>query len=139
MFGILAVFLLRMLWDDWAMLRGDGVRVEAEVVRHQRRDSNSAAQSGQSDNISRNTVMAAPIYRFIAQDGSTHEVPDNVWSANESGLPAIGSRVTLTYLPRAPERATRVTVWPVAGRYAGVLGMMAVFGALWQGWLDFHF
>ncbi len=131
--ALLALFLVKFLWEDWRMLRGDSIAIEATVIEHAHRltqvGSGTHSRGTGSGGIITDSWTA--VYRFTASDGRVHDVPDAVWSTNQGSVPAIGSKVTLRYFPEAPEQAAPYTLIRRAIAYAAVLGMMGAMAYVW--------
>jgi hypothetical protein len=131
--ALLSLFLLKFLWEDWHVLRGDSVTVEAEVVEHRSKLANVGSgifARGTSGSGILTTSWNA-VYAFTTPDGATHRVYDPVWGTNQAAVPPIGSTMTLRYLPRSPESAAPYTFVRRFWAYAAVLGMMGALAFAW--------
>ncbi len=116
MFAGFFVTLLRVVMKARSTTR---VRVEATVIRHERRH---AIDRGDPDTF-------AAVYRFIAANGRTHEVEDR-WSS----VPArykVGERVTVEHPIGEPQLAAppRLALWMLGVVVAGGFALAFIIAA----------
>jgi hypothetical protein len=118
--GFVAIVLAVLLRDDWPFITRPQVRVEGEVIRHDKTFSDG-------DDAWR------AVFAFTDEEGTHREVRDLMVFQNPR--PAIGTRVTLTY-PKGTADKARVQRLALRALLYGMLGFMAValVGRL-MGWL----
>lgn len=118
--GFVAIVLAVLLRDDWPFLTRLQVRVEGEVIRHDK-------------TVSDGDDAWRAIFAFTDEAGTRREVGDLLVFQNPR--PNIGTRVTLTYPKGAADKA-RVQRPALRALLYGVLLFMAaaLVGRL-MGWL----
>ena len=114
------IVLAVLLRDDWPFITRPLMRVEGEVVRHDKRHSDG-------DDAWR------AVFTFTDEEGLRNEALELLLFPNPR--PAIGTRITLTYPKGAPDKA-RVQRVMLRGLVYGVtLFMAAVLVGRLIGWL----